>query len=405
MATASNTLATADDQYLVQFIRQSTHHLVVIAPGLRAAIAEAVADQWQALGAANVAVTLDTDPEVIRLGIGELSSLDLLERTAQRMGTALWRQPGLRIGIIVADDETVVFSPGPRFAAMEGTPARKNALLLAGAAFRLVAVDASDQPESPQRDLTQIKPASIAALKQELVKNPAPAPAAPEVLERFNGFCEFVELKLEGTAIERKTVPISTELLGLANSEDLRQRMRANFRLVGDEDRLQLSGRGLEDIKKQIASRYLKPLKGYGTVVLRLEKKEFEAEVRKLQTEVDEFKKEVEKSLQAAIDRNRKDLMAALLPSVKTNRPIRWKRLNDEIVGRLLDEELQKAFGTARHLVGEMKVKCIFKGVTYELLSDAHFLGVAAQAIPNFPKLHRAFDAVEVGGATRDKVP
>ena len=52
-----------------------------------------------------------------------------------------------------------------------------------------------------------------------------------------------------------------------------------------------------------------------------------------------------------------------------------------------------------------MKVKCIFKGVTYELLSDAHFLGVATQAIPNFPRLHREFDAVEVARRTGQVAP
>jgi hypothetical protein len=97
-----------------------------------------------------------------------------------------------------------------------------------------------------------------------------------------------------------------------------------------------------------------------------------------------------------------------MFPVVKANPPNRWKRygpeLDDDAVKRLLDAELRKAFGTAEHHVGEMKVKCVFKGVTYELLSDADFLR-AASNLPSFPKLHREFDAVRLARPTGGKAP
>jgi hypothetical protein len=75
MTTEQNSLARANDQKLTAFINQTKQHLVVIAPGLRDPVARAVADQWQALGPANVTVTLDTDPEIVRIGIGTVSAL------------------------------------------------------------------------------------------------------------------------------------------------------------------------------------------------------------------------------------------------------------------------------------------------------------------------------------------
>ena len=44
-------------------------------------------------------------------------------------------------------------------------------------------------------------------------------------------------------------------------------------------------------------------------------------------------------------------------------------------------------------------------GVTYELLSDAHFIEVATKGIPTFAKLHREFDAVKVVRASGNALP
>jgi hypothetical protein len=147
MATAQNSLATADDDELIRLVTTATQRLVVVAPGLRASVAKAVADQWQALGPTNVSVTLDTDPEIVRLGVGDTATLELLMQTAQRLGAVLWRQPGLGIGVVVSDDNTLVFSPAPRFSAADGAPARKNALSLASADFHPMAGIANEQAQ------------------------------------------------------------------------------------------------------------------------------------------------------------------------------------------------------------------------------------------------------------------
>ncbi len=399
MTTEQNSLARADDQKLTEFINQTKQRLVVIAPGLRDPVARAVAEKWQALGPANVTVTLDTDPEIVRIGVGTVSALELLEKTAQHLGTVLRRQSGIGIGIVVCDNHTLVFSPTPPIMAADGFPARTNALFLNGAAFAPLNDATSSKADSIFSDETRIGLALIAKMKEDLANNPPQPVAAAEKIRVFNAFFEFVELKLEGTAIERRTVPIPNELLGLAHNDDLRERMRTSFRLVGDEHRENLSGRELDEVKKRIIAKYLNPLKGYGNAVLRSLKPEFEQEVKDLQKKVDAFKKTVEEYLQKAIDRNCEELKTLLLPGVKKSPLSRWNRfgpLDDATIGRLLEDELKKAFGTAKHHIGEMKVTCIFKGVTYELLSDAKFIGVATQAIPTFPTLHREFDAVEM---------
>jgi len=71
--------------------------------------------------------------------------------------------------------------------------------------------------------------------------------------------------------------------------------------------------------------------------------------------------------------------VAALLPGVVASPPNRWKRLlgdgpSEAEIERVLDRELERAFGSAEDVFHEMKVNVVFKGVTYESPSDAEFI-------------------------------
>ncbi|MBI3896076.1 MAG: hypothetical protein HY313_09110 [Acidobacteria bacterium] len=63
-----------------------------------------------------------------------------------------------------------------------------------------------------------------------------------------------------------------------------------------------------------------------------------------------------------------------------------------EAVQKLLDTELERAFGSADDLIEEMKVKLLFKGVTYESLNNSKFIEIATRAFPSL-KLHEEYDA------------
>jgi hypothetical protein len=48
-------------------------------------------------------------------------------------------------------------------------------------------------------------------------------------------------------------------------------------------------------------------------------------------------------------------------------------------------------------------VKAIFKGVTYESLSDPEFMRIAGQKIPSLDRLHEEFDAAKAEDRTDEK--
>lgn len=64
----------------------------------------------------------------------------------------------------------------------------------------------------------------------------------------------------------------------------------------------------------------------------------------------------------------------------------------------MLQSELTDAFGHSDDVFQDMSVRAIFKGVTYEFLSDPEFMRIARDAIPLLDTLHDEFDAARAEG-------
>lgn len=120
-----------DDERLVALIERATYRVVLLAPGVSEPVARVLTAAWYRLGADAVTVILDIDPEVCRLGYGTLEALQILRDAAAKVGALVCRQPGLRIGVIISDDSTVIYSPTPLLIeAGSDQPERPNAIQL-----------------------------------------------------------------------------------------------------------------------------------------------------------------------------------------------------------------------------------------------------------------------------------
>src|SRR5205814_2955202 len=72
------------------------------------------------------------DPEVYRLGYGDEAGLKVLAAVTTELGAALRRQPGIRIGVVIADSQVVIYSPTPKLIeAGPNTEGAANAIRLA----------------------------------------------------------------------------------------------------------------------------------------------------------------------------------------------------------------------------------------------------------------------------------
>lgn len=395
------------DTELMALVQCARQRLVVIAPGLSEAVAKALSLAWRDLGPDSVQVVVDSDPEVCRLGFGEVAALEILQKTAEQLGTSVLQQSGLRVGVVITDETTTIYSPTPLLVEAGGQPGeRRNAIRLEVSSSH--SNEKALEPGIPLLNL-QATPLSETVIREavdDLKANPPLKFDLAQKVRVFNAQFEFVEFEVRGMALSRKTVPIPSDLMGFANDPKAQRLLRSSFHLIAENT--ELSGKRINKLRQFIAKEYLMTLPGYGSVVLRKRKLEFEAAVKVLERYVERFQKLLKKRLQTEIDANRELVVSALLPSVLASPPNRWRKFlgstpNAEETKRILRDELSTAFGLVEHVFHDMKVKVLFKGVTYESLSSPDFMLVAQKAIPSLRLLHEEFDAAKAGCGEDEK--
>lgn len=410
MSSDGPSITFADDAKLKAMIGGARRRVLLMAPGVSNSVADAVAQAWGRLGGGAVTVILDVDPEVCRLGFGTLEAVEKLRCAAAAAGTMLHHQPGVRIGVLVCDDQTLVFSPPPLLVEAGSTqPERPNAIVL-GPVPDEVAKDLGlgAHPDAERTvGLDPVRPDQIDKAREDLATAP---PVRFDLARRVRVFTtrfQFVELSMTGCFISRKRVPIPSSLVGLARTEDVERQFHAQFDLVQKgalevkkADGKFITEKSLQQQRKRIERKFLVSLTGYGTVVLRANKEMFEKAVAELRAEVEAFAAGVREQIERLIKSNAAAVVEALLPAVERNPPDEYRKTHGpqppkDFLANRLREDVEKAFGTAEALVEKMEVKTIFKDVAYESLVDPNFLSIARQAMPHMEWLHDEFDATK----------
>ncbi len=397
MTAEEHALTVADDNAIISMIRDARRRLIVVAPAVSTAVGHVIADWWSSHGASSASVILDVDPEVYRLGYGDLAALEHLERAASDLGAVLARQDGVRIGLVVADDQTLVYSPTPRLIEVgSSSPHKPNALRL-GVPPTQLERDLGQGPEGLREQVVGLDKATragIAEVSEDLEQNPPQRFDIARVIRVFNAVFEFVEVELKAVAVERRTISIPKHLLGVA-SEEVRRQYSATYRLVPPDHKL--SGKKLADAKDRIVKRYLRLIPGYGRVILRKDREPFDRKMKELRKALNEFRANLAKDLDDAAQESRQRLKAELLPRLKETPPRLWDWLGQkptpEEVEDLLDEQLEAAFERSKAGVHAMELRVVNKGVTYELLQDERFMDAVRKAIPELHDLHEEYDA------------
>ena len=78
-------------------------------------------------------VILDVDAEVYRMGYGDPAALEIIREASRDEMFNLREQPGVRIGVVISDDRTMVYAPVSRnVEAGSTTERRPNAIMLDG---------------------------------------------------------------------------------------------------------------------------------------------------------------------------------------------------------------------------------------------------------------------------------
>ncbi len=394
------------DELLVDIIEKARRRVVYMAPGIWLSVAKAVSGYKSQNEGAGLEIILDPDPQIYRLGYGDIEAIRYLE--SERI--YLRKCPGVRIGLIIADDEALLFTPTPRL--VEEEPTSKSAFAPNSVTVSLEQANQLLSAIAPKLLVDEIIEHNIAVKIPPVVSVPKPEIAIDvfsskdmEEIESsldkcppqqfdlarqvnvYSSYIQFVELSLEGTHLTRHTITIPQELLNLVSDEKDQDRLKASYQLIRSDSAL--SGKVMNEKVKALRDKYLKSLGSrYGTVMLKQHKNSFINDIEKLQLELNEFKNHIQSKLEEEFEACKNNLISILEPMVKKNPPDELKygintREPDEVTVRTyLDVKLASIIPKAEHFVKDMIIRYVFKEVTYEMLHEESFIGNLQRAFP-----------------------
>lgn len=398
---AERTFTNVDDDELVKLISNASRRVMFVAPGLRKVVADALALKLQKLRG-KVTVVLDVDAEVCRFGYGDEQGLVTIKDAAEKAGTRLHHQQGVRIGLLIADDTTIIYSPVPLY--IEGgskIPDKPNAIILKDAVPDAIETACglglgAEADSERQVGLSCVNEKTLAAVKENLKANPPKLFSIVHIERVFNSELHFVELEFLDYRLRAKKVKLGVELSGLGD-DFLRERVENTFKPFDDAEFLtlrisQLDADGkpepdkeevfgpevIERERNQIKKEFLFDIPKFGVVIRRASKTEFQQKLELLKKRLALYTTKLQKNISDHLGKAKEKLKTSLLDVVTKNPPPAWRKymdggkLSKAEAERLLDGALGNAF---EGIISDFKptIRWIYKDLTYETIQDADF--------------------------------
>lgn len=401
MTNNEHTFLTVDDTHIANGIKGARERLVFAAPGLGAATGRALIDAIARLGPA-VSVILDLDADAYRIGYGDQAALEELSRFATERNIPLRGQPGLRIGVLVADETLLIWSPTPRSVEPERAAEQPNAVRFRGPAVETcsAAMGAGPSPTSDQaaeigRDtLTE---ADLADTLSELKRNP---PVPFDLARRtrvFSSRFQYVEFEIRGAQWAERSIRLSSLLLNADLPEPLRDLLDTRIRpfresaeaafevplIVGGVRAYDGRGERLLVLAKQsdvlkawadIRDQYLKHLAGFGWLIRRQDLDEFRDAARAFEETLCAWVGAFKETMRDRDERLTETIVASVKERVERSQD------REKLLG--IDVEQIVRDGVQRLQVTEPEVRIVLKDVAWESSRDAEFQDALAKALP-----------------------
>jgi hypothetical protein len=404
------------DQKMASLIERANARIAAAMPAVRQETARALRDAVVRLGHDKVAVVLDCDEEVFRLGYGDVEAAESLIAA----GCRVRQSSGLRIGVLVCDDLAWVFAPTALYVQSEvHSDETPNAIALrASDVDRIVArlvptertsVEGNVEPEDVRQE---VEPATV-EIGHEVVSQgaldqthaalklvpPLPFDIARQV-RVFVPYIQYVELSLRGCSIQRHRIDVPKSMQGIAPSAELASRLRTTFQLI--EKSSDLSSKALEQELNEIRDDLTVSLgKPWGRVILRSSRPRLDERIGAFRQRLEAHKTTVVQSLAKRLEDSCEQLIDhfsalvesappdALLGQIATPKPTMTQ------IRRWLQDELGRVFPKPKELINEMMLDVQFRDVTYETLTEKGFAEKLREAYPlvDWDKPFAEFDA------------
>lgn len=427
------TFVPVDDAALMGLIQAARQRIVFIAPGMTLPVAKALGQRIEEMDQLNITLVLDSDEEVFRVGYGEMAALEYLHTLANRQGFSLRSQPGLRVGVLLSDENMMVWSPTPRSVeappescatlpydsavAPQGAngslwpepapaaPVAPNGLMLGAnpAAQLAKAVSAegtATRPQDGEIGRQAITPAEVKDTAAALTKNPPIPVDLARVTRVFSTKLQFVEYKVTRAKLSKMKLTVSGGLLNADAKGELEGLIESKLSAFGEMRDIEIevpafvngeaaeangkpllvkvSEASLERDRHGIEKRFIYDIKDFGRLIEKDRKDEFQLLLEAYKTQLLAHAKGVRALLDkqaAQIVNDATDLIMARHHSGRAQ----GKNVPEPNV-EALREELLAGLERAKGEVPTLTL--VFKDVTYEQTQSRLFRERLDKALP-----------------------
>ncbi len=399
----SRTFTNVDDKVLCEIIALARQRLVFVAPGIRPPVAQALTAAMSLVPGTAIHLVLDVDAEVCRLGYGDkdFKGMQFLQAAAAKHNLTVNHHPGIRIGLLIADDTTLIYSPTPELIEAEShLPDKPNAIILQNELPPQLAeacAVGSRGFATLEIGLDPIDNRAVEAVKQDLQDRPPKEFNVARIERVFSSLLQYVELTIEDYKLTSRSLLLNPELFGVRDAEVVR-RLTNRYHLFSETDALMVDIPHIDETAKpdpekpnekfgplsidrernRIKKRFVIEAGRYGTLILRRNVPDFERELKVLEAKISEYRTAVQEQIKMRTQEIVDELLTALLERLRAAPPDHWhsrfleKEPTNEDIKRLFHEDVQGEVNRVKTDFNP-KVFTAYKDVTYQTFSDEKF--------------------------------
>ncbi|WP_019341814.1 hypothetical protein [Stutzerimonas stutzeri] len=402
-----STFQEVNDASLIKLIGKAQQRVVFVAPGVHQAVAEALGKRLVEIDRLQVTVVIDPDEDVCRIGYGDAKGLELLSSYADRQSFALMAQPGLRVGVLLVDDVTLVWSPTPRSVeaaplgnAASPTERSPNGLLLganpgAQLAHAVSAAGTDTLPFDAEVGVEVVTKERVQKTLDGLAKNPPIPVDLARITRVYSTKLQFAEFTVKGAKFSKSQLKVSNDYMNVDIQGELKGLVESRLRAFGDfrdeefevpafnngnevfdssQKRLmeKVSEASLQRQRNELERRYLFNVPGFGRLIAKDDKQDLERLVAAYRVQLEAYSKAIRQRLDAQAGKII-DEAAKLIAE-------RAARAGSKLDEKQLRDSIQKSLDRAKDEVPE--VKLVFKDVTYEQTKNPEFRAKVDKALP-----------------------
>lgn len=402
-----STFQEVNDTSLIDLICKAKRRIVFVAPGVHQPVAEALGKRLADTENLQVTVVIDPDEDVCRIGYGDAKGLELLSQYAEQQSFALMAQPGLRVGVLLVDEMTLVWSPTPR--SVEAAPSTNPAVSAARApngiwlgenpgeqlAHAVSAAGTNTLPFDAEIGVNVVTKDRVKKTLDGLARNPPIPVDLARITRVFSTKLQFAEFTVKGAKFSKRELKVSNDYMNADIQGDLKGLVESKLRAFGDFrdeevevpafnngeevfDRLQnrltekVSESSLQRQRNELERRYLFPVPGFGRLIAKDDKQDLERLVDAYRVQLEAYSEAIRQRL----DEQAGKIIDEAVKLIAERAARSGTRLDE----KQLRNGIQKSLDRTKDEAPE--VKLVFKDVTYEQTKNKEFRAKVDKALP-----------------------